>query len=442
MTATTQPSSASADDPADAQHSVAQVSAESAVPTPSPTRAAGALLLAMLLLMIGNGLQGTLVGVRAELESFDTAWNGVTMAAYYAGFLIGARLTFNLLASVGHIRVFAALASTASTAALVHGVFVLPPVWIAARFLTGMCMAGLYVVAESWLNDVATTETRGRILAAYSLVSMGGVSAGQFMLGFGDPTTITLFVVTSVLVSISLVPVSLSTTSAPPVERPEPLPFRQLFRDVPSGVISMFVVGMGVGMLMGLGPLFATRSGLTNSQISLFLTAPVVGSLFFQFPLGIASDRIPRRGLMASMFIVASVAAFALGRTNPTSWTANALMLLLGGMAFPLYSLTIAFTNDWVTRNQMIATSTLLIRINGAGALCGPLVGTAAFVTIGIGSYFPLIGLSYAVGAIYLLWRILVKDAVPVERQRSWVPLPSRGTPVIAALSRHRRHRR
>ncbi len=440
MTATSTPESAgAADTTSDAIDHTA--SADLAVPTPSPTRAAGALLLAMLLLMVGNGLQGTLVGVRAELESFNTAWNGVTMAAYYAGFLIGARVTFTLLSQVGHIRVFAALASMASTAALIHGVLVLPPVWIAARFLTGMCMAGLYVVAESWLNDVATSETRGRILAAYSLISMGGVSLGQFMLGWADPTKITLFVVTSVLVSISLVPISLSTTSAPPIDRPEPMPFRQLLRDVPTGVVAMFSVGMGVGVLMGLGPLYATRSGLSASQISLFLSAPVLGSLFFQFPFGIISDRIPRRGLMAFMFMVASVVAFLLGKTAPDSWRATGLMLVLGGMAYPLYSLTIAFTNDWVSRSQMVATSTLLIRINGAGALCGPLLGTAAFLTVGIDAYFPLIGLTYALGAIYLLWRILVKDAVPVEDQRSWVPLSSRGTPVIAALSRHRRRR-
>ncbi len=396
----------------------------------------------MLLLMIGSGLQGTLVGVRAELENFDTAWSGITMASYYAGFIVGARLAFTMLARVGHIRVFAALASTASTASLVHGVLIFPGVWVAARFLTGICMAGLYVVAESWLNDVATTETRGRIIAAYSFITMGGVSIGQFMLGLADPSAVTLFIVTSALVSMSLVPIALSTTSAPPVEEPEPMPLRQLIATIPSGVISMFCVGASVGLMMGLGPLYAARQGLTNSQISIFLSAAVVGSLFFQYPVGILSDRLPRRGMMATMFVAASALAFILRTVNPSSTMATALMLLLGGMAYPLYSLTIAFTNDWVTRSQMIGTSTMLIRINGAGALIGPLIGTAAFVTVGIDAYFPLIGLTYAVGAIYLLWRILVKDAVPVERQRSWVPLPSRGTPVIAALSRHRRQRR
>ncbi len=409
-------------------------------PSPSPARAASALLFAMLLLMIGNGLQGSLIGIRAELEGFSTLWTGLTMTGYFAGFLLGTGVAFRWLGDVGHIRVFAALASTASTAALIHAIAVTPMVWVGMRFLTGLCMSGLYVVAESWLNDSATTETRGRLLAAYMIVSMGGIGLGQFLLGTADPTATTLFVVTSVLISAAVVPISLSTSSAPPVELPEPMALRELVREVPTGVISMFAVGAAVGILIGLGPVYATRAGLSPSAVAVFVGASVAGAVVFQFPLGQLSDRAPRRGLMAAMTVAGTTIALTLGMIPAGSFVATALMFGLGGIAFPLYSLTVAYTNDWIPRSKMVGASTLLVRINGAGAVAGPLAATAVFITIGDRGFFPLIAVTYGIVSVYLLWRILVKDALPIERQRRWVPLPSRGSIAIHSIARRRRN--
>ncbi len=409
-------------------------------PTPSPAKSASALLVGMLLLMAGNGLQGSLIGIRAELEGFNTIWTGLTMTGYFAGFLLGAGVAFRSLSNVGHIRVFAALASTASTAALIHSVVVIPPVWVGMRFLTGLCMSGLYVVAESWLNDVSTAENRGRLLAGYMVISMGGFGAGQFLLGAADPAETTLFVVTSVLISMSLVPISLSTSSAPPVELPEPMKLREMIRDVPTGVVSMFLTGTSVGVLMGIGPVYATRVGLSPNGVAAFVGAAVLGSVVFQFPLGQLSDRVPRRGLMVAMTGTGTALALLLGLTTPGSITSMILMVALGGIAFPMYSLTVAFTNDWIPRSKMVGASTLLVRINGAGAVVGPLIATAAFVAAGESSFFPLLAITYGLLSTYLMWRILVKDAVPVERQRRWVPLPSRGSFAIHSIARRRRN--
>ena len=227
-------------------------------PSPSRRRAAAALLLGFGILMVGNGLGGIVVGVRAELEGFDGVVTGLVMAAYFAGFLLGSRLSARLMGR-SDIRVFAALASMASTAALIHAIAIEPVVWVAARFLTGACMAGLYVVAESWLNDIATNATRGRLLASYMIVTMIAMAAGQLLLDTADPTGLTLFVVASVLVSLSLVPISLSTTSAPPVIVPEAMSMQELVGLVPTGVVSIIGSGMTAGAVMGLGAVYAAR---------------------------------------------------------------------------------------------------------------------------------------------------------------------------------------
>ena len=223
---------------------------------------------------------------------------GVVMASYFAGFFLGGLYVQRLIARVGHIRVFAALASLVSGAALVYVLFISPVSWALMMFLTGVCISGLVVVAESWLNDMATNATRGRLLAMYMVTTMGGMTVGQFLLETADIDGFKLFVLASLLVSASLVPVTLSASSNPPLGIPEPLSTRELARNVPTGVISVFWVGTSAGVLMGLGAVYAVTVELPSSRISLFLAAPLLGSIVMQWPVGWLSDRVGRRPVM------------------------------------------------------------------------------------------------------------------------------------------------
>lgn len=406
-------------------------------PTPSVSAAsaASALLAGMALLMIGNALAGSVIGIRAELEAFNGLATGAIMAAYFGGFLVGSRLAIRLLASVGHVRVFAALASLASTVALVQAIAVYPIVWGPTRFITGACMAGLYVVAESWLNDIATAETRGRILAAYMVVSMGGIAIGQALLVTASSLDVTLFIVASVLISVAVLPISLSTTSAPPITTPEPMSLRELIKTVPTGTVSMFLVGTSAGVLFGMGAVFATRSGFTSNETALFLFAPIAGAVVFQFPLGILSDKVPRRGMLAFVSTGASVVALGLTTLDPTSLLGTIVVFILGGLMFPLYSLAIAYTNDWIPNSKMVAASSSLVMINGSGAVLGPLL-TALLFTVTDQAFFILLSATHGTMAMYIGYRIMVKDALPMERQRPWVPVSSRATSAISVLAR------
>jgi len=194
--------------------------------------------------MLGDGLQGTLLAVRADQEGFATTITGLVMSSFYIGFLLGSMMTPKITTRVGHIRVFAALAALASAAILIHAVFVQVPVWIALRFVSGFCFAGLYIVAESWLNDRATNETRGKLLSLYMVVSYLGVGAGQLLLNLAEPGEYLLFILTSVLISIAVVPLLLSAGSPPAFRESVNINLRELFFLSPLGIVSMFAVGL------------------------------------------------------------------------------------------------------------------------------------------------------------------------------------------------------
>ena len=409
-------------------------------PSINPVAASWALFTGIALLMLGNGLQGSLIGIRSELEEFPAIVSGGIMAAYFAGFLTGSRAASRALASVGHVRVFAALASMASSAALVHAVAVHPVSWILMRFTTGICMAGLYVVAESWINDLATNATRGRLLALYMVVSMGGMASGQFLLNLADPRSFELFVISSVLISLALVPVSLSGRASPPALSSSPMKFSELMKVVPTGPTVACLVGVAHGSLRGLGALYATRGGLAPGRTALFMFAPMAGGVVLQFPIGLLSDRMPRRGVMLAVALGATIAAGLLLVAPAGGPAAILLMFLVGGFSFPLYSLGIAYTHDWIRPEQATGASVLLVTTTGVGAVIGPLLTALLIVGFGNRMFFVAIGSAHAAIAAYLAFRVAFRAGVPMSRQSRVVPFPARASATaIALLGRRRR---
>lgn len=387
-----------------------------------------ALFLGIGLLMVGNGLQGSLIGIRSGIEGFSTLEAGAVMTFYFIGILAGSRLSTRTLATVGHIRVFAALASMASGAALVHALSPMPLSWAAMRFVTGFCMAGLYIVAESWINDLATNKTRGKLMAIYMAVTMGGFSIGQLLLNVADPSGFELFVLTSLLVSMSLVPVSLSASSSPPMSVPSPMSLRSLASIVPTGIATSLLVGMAHGSLLGMGAVYATAAGLRPSQVALFMGAPMFGGFILQLPIGSLSDRVPRRGVMFAVAIGATVVAAGLLLAPAGGLVAYLLMFLLGGCSFPLYSLAISYTNDWLEPKQILGASSALVTVNSVGAIIGPLFAAGLMIFFDNRLYFVALIATHAAIACYLIIRIVFVDAIAVDDQRDFIPFPARAS--------------
>jgi MFS family permease len=271
---------------------------------------------------------------------------------------------------------------------------------------------------------------------------MGGLTAGQFLLEVADPEGFELFVVASILVSSSLLPVTLSAASSPPAGIPEPLSFRELARQVPTGVISAFWVGTSAGVLMGLGAVYAVTAGVSDGRLSTFLAAPLVGSVALQYPIGWISDRISRRTVMWWVALSASMLSLSLAMVPAGSWPAIGLMFLLGGTVFPLYSLTIAFTADWLPQSQLAAASAALVRVNGIGAVFGPIIAAPLMAWADPSMFFWVMVITHGVIVAYISWRVTFRDALPPERQRAFVAFPARASGVAATLIGRRRRSR
>ena len=397
---------------------------------------AWALLLGIALIMLGNGLQNTLLGVRATLEGFGTGTTGLVMTGYFVGFLAGSIVVPRLLANVGHIRVFAALASLASGATLLHTVFVTPISWFVFRVVTGFCFAGLYVVAESWINDAATNRTRGQMLSVYMIMVLGGTGSGQLLMNLSDPRSFELFVLVSVLISFALVPITLSVGRAPALEAPESIGVRALFRASPLGVAGAFLIGIAHSALYAMGPVYGTEIGLAVDRTALFIAAALFGGLVLQWPIGWLSDRFDRRKVIVAAAWVATFASIGGSVGGVDSYTVLvASTALLGGMSMPLYSLCGAHTNDHLTPRQIVAASATLVLVGGLGLTMGPLLAAALMDVFGPAGLFVLLAVVHGGIGAYGLYRMVRRDPVPLDEQRSYQPVSLRTSPIVQAAT-------
>lgn len=413
-----------------------------------------ALFLGLWLIMAGNGLQGSLVAIRAQMEVFGNTVTGLIMAGYFAGFFLGSFIVPTLLARVGHVRVFAALAAMASLAILIYPLFVHPVAWIAMRVITGLAYAGLYVVCESWMNEKATNENRGQMLAVYMVVSLTGIAAGQLLLNIYPPSDFQLFTVVSVLISVAAIPVLLSATAAPVVEAPERLGPLKLYRLSPLGVVAITFSGVMMGIVMGMGPAYAYQM-FGTSFAALFMMAVFIGGFLFTWPVGRLSDRFDRRTVIVCVALLCGVTAVlstlfpepqtqgerfiaAYQDGNSTEIIQGVLLLatlIFGGFALPLYSLSIAHTNDYLTPSQLVGASSTLVMANGFGAMLGPnLAGLAMDLSGSRGYFVSLAGVSFVL-VLFGLWRMTRRPPLPAEEQGSFVAIDGRmGTMAVAAL--------
>jgi MFS family permease len=377
-----------------------------------------AILLGFGILMLGDGLQGTLLSVRADLEGFSATLTGLVMSTFYLGFLLGSIMTPRITIKVGHIRVFAAYAALSSAAILVHALFVAVPVWIAMRLISGFCFAGLYIVAESWLNDRASNESRGKLLSLYMVVTYIGVGVGQLLLNLANPLDFELFILVSILISVAVVPLLLSAGSPPTFHDSVRISLLQLFRLTPLGIVSMFAVGMVTATFFALGPIYAQRIGLNIRDTSYFMTAAVVGTVLLQGPIGALSDRFDRRVVLTLTTLLTAAAALACIPAEQISTQALFLAIaLFGGLAFPLYSVCIAYTNDHLDPNQMIAASGALVLVGGLGAIVGPLLFAVIMDRFGDHTLFWSIALVHGLTGLFALYRMTRSSPVPLDRQ-------------------------
>ena len=401
------------------------------------------LFTGYFILMVAHGFQGNLLGVRSVIEEFNFIAIGSIMTGYFIGYFAGATKIPELVGKVGHIRVFAAFASLASLSILIHAIFVDPIIWTAGRFVTGFSIVGIFIVMESWLNDRANNRTRGQLLSIYMFITLIGLSSGTLLLNFSSPEKYEPFILISLLLSFALVPILLTKRKPPKFKKIGFISIKSLYKTSPLGSVSMFCTGIIHSALFTLGAVYASSINFTIFEVSLFLFLIAVAGGIFQWPIGYYSDKTDRRIIIiictfvSAFFCILLISASGASLQNmylATSIGVNKLMffayiILYAGMAVPLFTLNLAYVNDYIPREKFVSAGGGMQIIFGVGAMTGPMICSLLMNKYGTNGFFVHLLTFHLVIGVFGLYRI-TKRSYKDNPESTFTPLPRNITPL------------
>ena len=378
-------------------------------------------LLAIFMIMAGSGFLSTLIAVRLELGGTPAPLIGLVGTAYFAGLTVGSLRVGKLIGQVGHIRSIAAFLSMFSASSLSYALWQDVAFWTVLRFVDGFTIAGIFVCLESWLNDRTDSTTRSSALAAYMVALYLGQALGQFLLNLSQEAPALPFMFSAILLSLALLPVALTKATQPAIQDMKPLSIKRLYGISPLGVVGTAATGVMLGAFYALGAVFIRRLGLSISDVAFFTSCAIGGGVLLQWPLGMLSDRFDRRRVLVSSFMMAALVCAALTVLSEIRLLLFALGAMFGGLAFALYPLCVAHTNDHIEAGDRVGASGSLVMLYSAGAVAGPLIGSLGMAIFGPPGLFGTIGLAALLAALFGMWRLYAAPPVPSEDQTAYL---------------------
>lgn len=393
--------------------------------------ALASLLISVLIMLTGSGLLGTVLALRLDSGAWSPLWTGLVLSGYSVGFVVATMQADRTIIRVGHIRAFSAFAAIATAATLIFPMLDQPSSWVAARFIQGIAIAGLYMVIESWLNDGTASAQRGTVLALYGAVCYLGLGGGQFLVDVFPRGDTRAFVLVAFCFALALIPVALTRAPSPFIQHVDRMKLRVLFGRVPVGVISASVAGFMFPGFLFLAPIYATRVGLDGKGIAVFISAAIFGGFLLQWPVGRLSDMVPRRQVIAAISVLTVIFSFSIPFIPlPWLWVGA---VLWGGATFPLYPIALALVNDELSKEELVGAGAQMLLVYGIGTIVGPLSGSLA-LAYGAKWVFYLFGSVAAVHAVFVMYRQRFAASLSVAEQGHYVSVP-RTTPVSVEMN-------
>jgi MFS family permease len=382
------------------------------------------LLFAAGILLGGNGLQGTFIALRGAQEGFSAATIGFMGTAYFCGFLIGCMAIVQMMRAVGHVRTFSALAAMASAGTLVMALAIDPIVWSAVRFISGFCFAGLFTVMEAWLNSGVANRDRAQVLGVYRIIDLGSVTSAQFLIPVVGVDGFAIFAVMSIMITLSLVPVSLGDRSNPKPPDDVKLDLGRAWAISPLAAVGCIAVGLTNSAFRTMSPVYAEQIGMSVTNVATFVSVSIVGGVVIQYPLGYLSDRIDRRLILLAATILSLCAALALAFLAGNDPLRNfAIVFVFGSFAMPLYSLSAAHANDHAAENEFVLINAGLMLFYSIGAVVGPFAASTVMERYGPHTLFLFSAAVYTAFILIILYRMGVRPAVPAAERGRFAPL-------------------
>ena len=393
------------------------------------------LFISTSFLLVGGGLLVVLLPIRGQLDGFSSSQIGFIGTGWAIGFTLGCILVPKLVRRVGHVRTFGALAALLGIIVLLNGLYVEAWAWVLLRAMSGFCFAGAYMIIESWINESISDDQRGAMFSIYMIISQLAFLGGQYSIVLGDVSTDKLFMLGAILFCLSVLPIALSGARSPAPLTQADIDLKGMFVNSPAAFVGSLVAGVLASSFQSFAPVFGNNVGMSTGNIANMMAFVMIGAVLFQYPLGRLSDLTDRRYVMVCLSILGAIAGFMISiyevDGSAPQYTFFALMMILGGMVYPIYGLVNAHANDHADPEDFVKISSSLLILYGIGNMIGPLVTGPAIEWLGNNALFQVIGFAHLMLAVHMTYRIIRRHA-PVEQAMDYQVIPV-ATPGMSA---------
>jgi len=390
------------------------------------TRSLNTVLTCAAMASLGIALLTTILPIRAQFEGFSEGLIGLMGTVHYGGFALGCILGPRMVKLVGHIRCFAGFGAVMLIAVLIFPSIVDPVAWCILRAAIGLCIAVVYLVIESWLNDGAANDIRGAVLSIYVIMTSVLTVGGQLAVNLFATDAYEQFTLAAIFLALALVPLTLIDAAAPKPIPEAKLRIGRLWTLSPSGFVACIAVGFVEGSFWSLGPVFAQSKGMPVGDITVFMAAFVCGGVISQWPLGRASDFVDRRWIIIACCLGTVSTALTLTVMPFTSEAVTiAVAVLHGGFMVPLYPLCLAHVNDYAPNEELVEISGGLLLLYAVGAISGPAAVGIMMERHDSGALFlVMIGVLGALAAFIIIRSLKRRYVAEALSRHDYAPVP------------------
>ena len=382
-------------------------------------------LIGAVLFTLGNGYFTTVSTLLLHNMQGSVGLVGVMAAIYFAGLMFGSYHTQHVVLRVGHIRAFAIFASLMVVSTLLQGIFYNAIAWLVWRFVYGYSLAGLYLVVEGWLLMQAGKQFKGQVFGIYLMVFYLSLALAQLFVNLPLHQPMMIFAIIAGLAALAILPVSLTRQKAPEVEEKALVSPLVLIKKTPLGVLACIVSGMILGVVYSMLPLFFAQVHLHTTMIAWLMLTTIIGAAALQWPLGLYSDKVDRRFVLAGVCFATTLAAVLILLFHHELWLLFILVFVFGGFAFTVNPLSISHTSDYIDSDKIVSAMSTMILMYGFGSMIGPLVASAFINVLGpYGFFVYMIVVTLPLGA-YALWRITQRKRLKPKDAANFMPTPA-----------------
>ncbi|AZV61398.1 MFS transporter [Peribacillus frigoritolerans] len=382
------------------------------------------LLFSVLILIVGisgfsQGMLLPIIAIIFENDGISSSLNGFHAASLYIGILLISPFMEAPLRKYGYkpLIVFGGITVILSLA--LFPVWKSFSFWFVLRFFIGIGDHTLHFATQTWITAISPKTKRGRNLAIYGLFFSLGFMVGPLMTKLLEINQSLPFIITSILSLLAWSAVFLIGNELPEQDDSESTSFlgtlkrfTKVSRIAWVAFLLPFTFGVLEASLNSNFPVFALRSGIDLTAVSIIIPAFSAGTLLTQIPLGMISDRFGRRKTLLTI-LFSGFAIFTLAGIYSYSVLGLFICFMFGGMMVgSTFSLGISYMADLLPRNLLPAGNLLCSIFFSLGSIGGPFFGGLVIEHIQGGNFFYMISIMLFLVFISLA---LFKEKMPAS---------------------------